>query len=258
MGAAPRHAARALGVMRTFYRRVVLVDEVALDELDGETTLSHATATDDHQLVFPQELRRKTGLAAAPSVMCPTEQEGGGSEAQQGGEGREAGGFGRAGERTLDAIAVRSMQYRRRRQARRSSASQQGATAVHAGGAPRERAASGNGEGEMEGNGRASEAASRRAGPMGAVRGGREPKATARGPRLSGPAAFCKEICARANRRFARRADCLSNHDGRRQAKQIDRDTGYIGIPYIAQGKRNSGRKETGPEAARRVRVVGR
>ncbi len=45
------------GVLRTFNGRVVLVYEVALDELDGQTTLSDTTTTDYHELIFPEELR---------------------------------------------------------------------------------------------------------------------------------------------------------------------------------------------------------
>lgn len=45
------------GRLRTFDGRVIFVDEVALDELDGQTTLSDTTATDYDELVFPEELR---------------------------------------------------------------------------------------------------------------------------------------------------------------------------------------------------------
>jgi len=48
------------GGLRTFNGRVIFVDEVALDKLDGQTTLSDTTATDDHELVFPEELQRFT------------------------------------------------------------------------------------------------------------------------------------------------------------------------------------------------------
>lgn len=43
--------------MRTFDRRIIFIHEVALDELDGQTTLSHTTTSDHHELVFPEELR---------------------------------------------------------------------------------------------------------------------------------------------------------------------------------------------------------
>lgn len=45
--------------LRTFDRRVVLVHKVTLDELYGQATLAHATASDNHQLVFPKELRQR-------------------------------------------------------------------------------------------------------------------------------------------------------------------------------------------------------
>lgn len=37
----------------TFNGRVVLVDEMRLDELNGQAGLSHTTTANDHQLVFP-------------------------------------------------------------------------------------------------------------------------------------------------------------------------------------------------------------
>jgi hypothetical protein len=40
-------------MIRTFYRRVVFINEMTLDELNGETTLSNTTSTDDDELVFP-------------------------------------------------------------------------------------------------------------------------------------------------------------------------------------------------------------
>ena len=46
-----------MGRRRTFNGRVVLVDEVALDQLDGEATLSYTATTDNNQFVFPEELR---------------------------------------------------------------------------------------------------------------------------------------------------------------------------------------------------------
>lgn len=42
----------------TFDGRIVLVNEMRLDELDGQTRLSYTSAADDYQLVFPEELRR--------------------------------------------------------------------------------------------------------------------------------------------------------------------------------------------------------
>jgi hypothetical protein len=46
------------GGLRTFDGRVIFVDEVALDKLDGQTTLSDTTATDYHELIFPEELQK--------------------------------------------------------------------------------------------------------------------------------------------------------------------------------------------------------
>ena len=41
----------------TLYGRVVLVDEVGLDELNGQARLSHTSTADYDQLVFSEELR---------------------------------------------------------------------------------------------------------------------------------------------------------------------------------------------------------
>lgn len=43
--------------LRTFDGRVIFVDEMALDELNGQTTLSDTTTSNYHKLVFPEELR---------------------------------------------------------------------------------------------------------------------------------------------------------------------------------------------------------
>lgn len=40
------------GLQRTFNSRIVLVDEVALDELDGQAGFTNTTASDNHQLVL--------------------------------------------------------------------------------------------------------------------------------------------------------------------------------------------------------------
>lgn len=47
---------------RTFNGRVILVDEVALDQLDGQAGFTHASAADHHQLVFSEELGRRQPL----------------------------------------------------------------------------------------------------------------------------------------------------------------------------------------------------
>lgn len=44
-------------MLRTFDGRIVLVYEMALDELDCETALPDATTADDNEFVFPKELR---------------------------------------------------------------------------------------------------------------------------------------------------------------------------------------------------------
>lgn len=48
------------GTKHTLNGRVVFIDKVALDQLDGQARLAHATAADDDQLVFAEKLR---GLA---------------------------------------------------------------------------------------------------------------------------------------------------------------------------------------------------
>jgi hypothetical protein len=47
---------------RTFDGGVVLVDEVALDELDGQAGLADAAAADDNELVLAKELGRVRGV----------------------------------------------------------------------------------------------------------------------------------------------------------------------------------------------------
>jgi len=44
---------------RTFYRRIVLIDEMALDELYGQTGLPYPTASHDHELIFPEKLQQR-------------------------------------------------------------------------------------------------------------------------------------------------------------------------------------------------------
>lgn len=44
---------------RTFDCRVIFIDEVALDQLDGQARLADTTATDDDELVFPQKLQAR-------------------------------------------------------------------------------------------------------------------------------------------------------------------------------------------------------
>lgn len=46
--------------MRTFDRGVIFIDEMALDQLDRQTRLAHATAPDDDQLVFPEKLHGRS------------------------------------------------------------------------------------------------------------------------------------------------------------------------------------------------------
>jgi len=48
---------------RTFNRWVVLVDEVALDELDGQARLADTTSADHDELVLAQELHVPRALA---------------------------------------------------------------------------------------------------------------------------------------------------------------------------------------------------
>lgn len=40
----------------TFDRGIILVDEVALDQLDGQTRFTNTTTTDNNELVLSQEL----------------------------------------------------------------------------------------------------------------------------------------------------------------------------------------------------------
>ena len=53
----------AIGSVRTFDCGVILVDEVALDELDREARLADTSSSDNNELVFPEELMRGRQLA---------------------------------------------------------------------------------------------------------------------------------------------------------------------------------------------------
>ena len=52
--------------MRTLNSRVVFVDEMALDQLDGETRLADTTTADHDQLVFSRKLQ--TALVASRTI----------------------------------------------------------------------------------------------------------------------------------------------------------------------------------------------
>lgn len=67
-----RAAARGNAGMRTLNCRVILVDEVGLDELDREARLADTTSADHHQLVFSGELRRRHQLATPDNRATPT------------------------------------------------------------------------------------------------------------------------------------------------------------------------------------------
>lgn len=51
--------------LRTFNGRIVFVHEVALDELDGQATFSDTSTSNNHQLVFPEELDHMSAWPAA-------------------------------------------------------------------------------------------------------------------------------------------------------------------------------------------------
>lgn len=58
-----RSAATEKAGMRTLNCRVILVNEVGLDQLDREARLADTTSADYHQLVFSSKLRRRHQLA---------------------------------------------------------------------------------------------------------------------------------------------------------------------------------------------------
>ena len=65
-------ASARLSLLRTFNRRVVLVNKVALNQLDCKAGFSDATSAYDHQLVFSQELDRKGESARTVLVIRNT------------------------------------------------------------------------------------------------------------------------------------------------------------------------------------------
>jgi hypothetical protein len=56
----------------TFDCRIILIDEMALDELDGQAGFADTTAADDDELVFSQELRRNLTLAHRTRITVAT------------------------------------------------------------------------------------------------------------------------------------------------------------------------------------------
>ena len=63
------------GRLLTLNRWVVLINKVALDQLDGQTRLSNSTTTDDHQLVFSEKLARVSDRNAKGEQEQEQEQE---------------------------------------------------------------------------------------------------------------------------------------------------------------------------------------
>ena len=60
---------------RTFDRRIIFIDEMTLDQLDGQTRLPHASSTDHDKLVLPQELRLVTLSARAQRPPRPASKQ---------------------------------------------------------------------------------------------------------------------------------------------------------------------------------------
>jgi hypothetical protein len=58
------HGASTATSVLTLDCRVILVDEVALDELYGQARLSDTTTADHHELVFSEKLRRESVTAS--------------------------------------------------------------------------------------------------------------------------------------------------------------------------------------------------
>ena len=59
---------------RTFNRRIIFVDEVALDQLDRQTRLSDTTTADNNELILAQKLQQENVLASSAICMCVSEQ----------------------------------------------------------------------------------------------------------------------------------------------------------------------------------------
>lgn len=74
---------------QTFYCGIVLVDEMTLDELDGQATLADTATAHDDELVLPQELFRHDTLT--PGRMRPRLRSGRRIEMRSGGDAIEAG-----------------------------------------------------------------------------------------------------------------------------------------------------------------------
>lgn len=55
---------------RTFDRRIIFVDEVALDQLDRQTRLSDTTTANNNELILAQKLQQENVLASSAICMC--------------------------------------------------------------------------------------------------------------------------------------------------------------------------------------------
>lgn len=55
---------------RTFNRRIIFVDKVALDQLDRQTRLSDTTTADNDELILAQKLQQENVLASSAICMC--------------------------------------------------------------------------------------------------------------------------------------------------------------------------------------------
>lgn len=56
-------------VYRTFNRRIIFVDKVALDQLDRQTRLSDTTTADNDELILAQKLQEENVLANSAIYM---------------------------------------------------------------------------------------------------------------------------------------------------------------------------------------------
>ena len=85
-------------VQRTLDCRVIFVDEMALDQLDGEARLADTTTANDDELVFPQKLQVQKKMAVSDLFEVIAETT------NQRHRGRRA--ADRIGLRTLEAIVL--------------------------------------------------------------------------------------------------------------------------------------------------------
>lgn len=64
-------------ILRTFYSRIILINEMALDELNGQARLADTTTADNDELVFTEigRLTKSRSISCWPKKGAKREEE---------------------------------------------------------------------------------------------------------------------------------------------------------------------------------------